>query len=466
MFGVDISTDSEKLTKEDTKLKDDVVFEMNNSVGTDGGVHALDTSVSSNDTSMFVKHEEEEDLLIKQEEEQILFVKQEEEQVLFVKQEQEEVLPYLSFRANHGYLVRIEEGTDEFERKIRRLGDDSVDFDDVFSHVNKRDQCHAIVNFSADSSRTFTRKRFFGSRYDMMTIESNLDDSGCEPMLAEASYNTCIPSGAIESCARGCVEELSDINDDEMLGIKSEINKSSESSRDERRSSLNFDPDRSVLDTSLFTTTQIDSLKSDCCDLRDDEAYRIDEPIFCPLLSEYEIELSQRCLTLFCLLRNISFTSGNVSALSRNSDLVSVLGRLLSMLQTEGGSGDSKPSLSLLRWLDTVGGLREHCLVICTNIGGYLDLSGFSEAVCAPLLSGLLHWFLASSAEAVDPLPGSRLSPQRLALEALSKICVSDSNVDLVLATRPFSRVVLLLTRLVDLFRDGHLQVDWALDYL
>jgi AT-rich interactive domain-containing protein 1 len=61
------------------------------------------------------------------------------------------------------------------------------------------------------------------------------------------------------------------------------------------------------------------------------------------------------------------------------------------------------------------------------------------------VLDGLLHWAVCPSAHGQDPFNtlanNSLLSPQRLALEALCKLCVTDANVDLVIATPPFSRL-------------------------
>lgn len=84
-------------------------------------------------------------------------------------------------------------------------------------------------------------------------------------------------------------------------------------------------------------------------------------------------------------------------------------------------------------------------LVATANIAGHLELSVFEEAISRPVLDGLLHWSVCPSAHGQDPFPNlnghSLLSPQRLALEALCKLCVTDANVDLVIATPPFPRL-------------------------
>jgi AT-rich interactive domain-containing protein 1 len=84
-------------------------------------------------------------------------------------------------------------------------------------------------------------------------------------------------------------------------------------------------------------------------------------------------------------------------------------------------------------------------LVSLANIAGHLELCNYDEIISRPVLDGLLHWAVCPSAHGQDPFPtismSSSLSPQRLALEALCKLCVTDANVDLVIATPPFSRL-------------------------
>lgn len=96
-------------------------------------------------------------------------------------------------------------------------------------------------------------------------------------------------------------------------------------------------------------------------------------------------------------------------------------------------------------WWDFLIQIRENVLVSAANIAGQIELSQYPEEVARPLLDGLLHWAICPSAHGQDPFssagPSSLLSPQRLALEALCKLCVTNTNVDLVIATPPFSRL-------------------------
>lgn len=101
-------------------------------------------------------------------------------------------------------------------------------------------------------------------------------------------------------------------------------------------------------------------------------------------------------------------------------------------------------------WWDFLALIRENILVSIANIAGQIDVSIYDEEIARPLLDGLLHWAICPSASGQDPFasvgPSSLLSPQRLALEALCKLCVTNSNVDLVIATPPFSRLERLCT--------------------
>jgi len=210
----------------------------------------------------------------------------------------------------------------------------------------------------------------------------------------------------------------------------------------------------------------------------DSEAYERDlQSLF--VVSEACTEISRRCLAVSNVLRGLSFVPYNDCELARHPGLLAALGRLLLLGHRHpresrrrlprGGSDDEDvpplddeaPIRSAVfdgwRW-DTVGVLREDTLVIFANIAGQLDLAAFPEEICIPVLDGLLHWASCSAACAMDPMPStpnaSGPSPRRLALEALCKLCVTDANVDLVLATPPFKRIVCLLDDLVNILSD------------
>lgn len=173
--------------------------------------------------------------------------------------------------------------------------------------------------------------------------------------------------------------------------------------------------------------------------------------------SAWQESLSKRCLCVSNIVRSLSFIPGNDLDMSRHPALVLLLGRLLLLNHQHPERNRSPPSfqrdeqqeqgLSSSKeewWWECLSLLRENAMVTLANISGQLDLSTYSDTICLPILDGLLHWMVCPSAEAQDPFPSaaphSLLSPQRLVLECLCKLSIHDGNVDLLLATPPFSR--------------------------
>lgn len=199
----------------------------------------------------------------------------------------------------------------------------------------------------------------------------------------------------------------------------------------------------------------------------EDEPHSKDET---PLstLSDWQDSLARRCICVSNIVRSLSFVPGNDQEMSKHPGLLLLLGRLVLLHHrhperkqapvTYEKEEEEDEGVSCERdewWWDCLEVLRENCLVTLANISGQLDLSIYSESICLPLLDGLLHWAVCPSAEALDPFPtlgphGS-LSPQRLVLETLSKLSIQDNNVDLILATPPFSRLEKLYGSLVRL---------------
>lgn len=201
----------------------------------------------------------------------------------------------------------------------------------------------------------------------------------------------------------------------------------------------------------------------------EDEPHSKDET---PLstLSDWQDSLARRCICVSNIVRSLSFVPGNDLEMSKHPGLLLLLllGRLVLLHHrhperkqapvTYEKEEEEDEGVSCERdewWWDCLEVLRENCLVTLANISGQLDLSVYSESICLPLLDGLLHWAVCPSAEALDPFPtlgphGS-LSPHRLVLETLSKLSIQDNNVDLILATPPFSRLEKLYGSLVRL---------------
>uniref|UniRef100_A0A8C8C565 ARID domain-containing protein n=1 Tax=Oncorhynchus tshawytscha TaxID=74940 RepID=A0A8C8C565_ONCTS len=182
--------------------------------------------------------------------------------------------------------------------------------------------------------------------------------------------------------------------------------------------------------------------------------------------SPWQDSLAKRCLCVSNIIRSLSFIPGNDSDMSRHPGLVLILGRLLLLHHQHPERKRTPPSyqredvqergLACSKdewWWNCLATLRENTLVTLANISGQLDLSLYPETICLPILNGLLHWMVCPSAEAQDPFPSgtphSPLTPQRLVLECLCKLSIQDNNVDLLLATPPFSRQEKLYATLV-----------------
>ncbi|KAK9533488.1 hypothetical protein VZT92_008601 [Zoarces viviparus] len=182
--------------------------------------------------------------------------------------------------------------------------------------------------------------------------------------------------------------------------------------------------------------------------------------------SAWQDSLAKRCLCVSNIVRSLSFIPGNDLDMSRHPALVLLLGRLLLLHhqhpernrsppgyqrdeQKEQGLSSSKEEW----WWECLSLLRENAMVTLANISGHLDLSTYPDTICLPILDGLLHWMVCPSAEAQDPFPSavphSQPTPQRLVLESLCKLSIQGGNVDLLLATPPFSRQEKLFTVLV-----------------
>ncbi|XP_069371672.1 AT-rich interactive domain-containing protein 1B isoform X2 [Paralichthys olivaceus] len=188
----------------------------------------------------------------------------------------------------------------------------------------------------------------------------------------------------------------------------------------------------------------------------------------------WQDSLAKRCICISNILRGLSFVPGNDADMSQHPGLVLILGRLVLLYHHHPHRKPTPPtyqredkqglacSCDEWRW-DCLATLRENTLVTLANISGQLDLSLYPESICLPILDGLLHWMVCPSAEAQDPFSSaggfSSLTPQRLVLECLCKLSIQDSNVDLLLATPPFSRQQKLFATLVRLVGERKSQV-------
>ncbi|XP_044741667.1 trithorax group protein osa isoform X3 [Chrysoperla carnea] len=211
----------------------------------------------------------------------------------------------------------------------------------------------------------------------------------------------------------------------------------------------------------------------------EDEPFSRDEPSLC-LITETQESLGRRCICISTILRNLTFIPGNELEFARNSTFLGLLGKLLILhhehpvrtqktrnydREEDADFADSCSSLQgeTYWWWDYLMQVRENVLVATANISGHIDLEPYPEEIARPILDGLLHWAVCPSAHGQDPFlsvgPFSMLSPQRLALESLCKLCVTDANVDLVIATPPFSRLERLCSVLTKLLCRSEEQV-------
>lgn len=219
------------------------------------------------------------------------------------------------------------------------------------------------------------------------------------------------------------------------------------------------------------------NLSQQSCNIRilEEEPHSKDETPLC-MLSDWQDALARRCICISNIVRSLSFIPGNDLEMSKHSGLLLMLGRLVLLHHrhperkqapvTYEKEEEEDEGVSCERdewWWDCLEVLRENCLVTLANISGQLDLSIYPESICLPLLDGLLHWAVCPSAEAIDPFPtlgfNGSLSPQKLVLETLSKLSIQDNNVDLILATPPFSRLEKLYGSLVRMVGDRKVPV-------
>lgn len=226
------------------------------------------------------------------------------------------------------------------------------------------------------------------------------------------------------------------------------------------------------------TESKIDNVLcgSEICEelQEENEIYSSEEVPLC-LTRSHQQSLQARCLCVSNILRSLSFIPGNDTEMSRSHGLLRVLGRLLLLHHRHIVRSTSKKSLSCPGeeasecsalppsqpwWQDCLEQLQENTFVILANISGQLDLSKCPECIAYPILDGLIHWCVCTSARALDPLPSSAmvftLSPQRLVLEALAKMSIVENNIDLILATPPFNRLDKLYGHLVQLLSHKH----------
>lgn len=230
---------------------------------------------------------------------------------------------------------------------------------------------------------------------------------------------------------------------------------------DDSKSSIKREPQPKPFDFRSTVNDPANTLKRRRINDYEDECYARDEASLY-LINESQDTLARRCICISNILRNLTFVPGNELIFANSETFLAILGKILLLhhdhpVRTQKTRNydreddtDFADSCSSLQgetewWWEYLIQLRENMMVAVANIAGHMQLSKYEELIARPCLDGLLHWAVCPSAHGQDPFPScsptASLSPQRLALEALCKLCVTDANVDLVIATPPFSRL-------------------------
>lgn len=344
---------------------------------------------------------------------------------------------------------------------------------------------HVLTHFTPDNSLEFCKKKFFGSRHPPHLLdEENRHMKNDFKAVTEKQ----IPD---ESCTKIQQDEASILcKTDERNGEKPAAVKIEEDSIVVSDCTGPAVSDRTTVDQMdcqklteadlEYEARALESMKRKWTEDEDIEVYQHDaQSLF--LVNEAQTEISRRCLCISNIFRGLSFVPGNDLEMSKHPGLLLVIGKLLMLnhihlkpspesKKMDATDADEETDQLLIgcdskaRWsLETLEVLREDTFVIFANISGQLDLSLFPEEIVSPILNGLLHWVTCTAACAHDPLPTMplhlSLSPRRLVLETLCKLCITDSNVDLLLAMPPYSRIVIFLSNLVQLVAESSDQV-------
>lgn len=308
-------------------------------------------------------------------------------------------------------------------------------------------------------------------------IEKANEDNKLEPMETDTSETTTATTKQSDeasvkaSDSEPTKKEQSPVMDSDCREVDMELDRISNgpqsneatanAKESESKKSENAENAQPTFDVKKTIQDPAETLKRRRISDFEDECYARDEASLY-LISESQDTVARRCISISNILRNLTFVPGNETVFANSETFLAILGRILLLhhkhpVRTQTirnydreDDNDFSDSCSSLQgenewWWDYLVQLRENMMVAVANIAGHMQLANYDELIARPCLDGLLHWAICPSAHGQDPFPSSgpnsALSPQRLALEALCKICVTDANVDLVIATPPFSRL-------------------------
>lgn len=180
--------------------------------------------------------------------------------------------------------------------------------------------------------------------------------------------------------------------------------------------------------------------------------------VLCPRKETVDL-LLRRCFCISNIISNLSFMQENYQIMSQSPGLLLILGRILlfehkhlikknfDRVVKENENKTLEKEKSEAReifkdsLLDGLHFIRMNSFTTISNLSEFLDLSNFSDKIILPILDSLLHWATCQSSYAKDACSPDNLSYQVITLEILAKLSICVSNVDLVLATPPFTRI-------------------------
>jgi AT-rich interactive domain-containing protein 1 len=157
------------------------------------------------------------------------------------------------------------------------------------------------------------------------------------------------------------------------------------------------------------------------------------------LFTQYSLgydQICSRCICVSSIIRNLSFISTNDLEIIKNPTLIHLFARLLSLKHDFHHSLSDKKSSSYSECLPNI---RENTLVTLANISPVLIFDQYDSVSINQLIDGLLHY------STKEPI-----TTQRLSIEILTKLSINDMNIDFILATPPFSRIISLFNILID----------------
>ncbi|CDW55498.1 Trithorax group protein osa [Trichuris trichiura] len=184
--------------------------------------------------------------------------------------------------------------------------------------------------------------------------------------------------------------------------------------------------------------------------------------------TDHDRSILERCLSASNALCGLSCIPGNEAKMSQSSKLLGAVATVVSLgLMPDAfkpdafrTSNDDQHKKKKKKTTITTKGrpvqynwyfeglktLVDDSFVVLCNLSPQLDLDSHDGSSVRQLLDALLSWATCKDSMALDPLTYAALvAPNRYAQEVLCKLSVMETNVDLILATPPWSRVETLL---------------------